>query len=107
MCSPTIERFESLLASGQDSPLLRFGLGSEYLKIGQPRQAAIHLAAAVAQDPHYSAAWKLLGKAQLADGETDAARAAWQRGIDVAETRGDKQAAREMRVFLRRLSPPA
>jgi hypothetical protein len=61
----------------------------------------------VAQDPHYSAAWKLLGKAQLADGETDAARAAWQRGIDVAETRGDKQAAREMRVFLRRLSPPA
>jgi Tfp pilus assembly protein PilF len=102
-----VDRLESLLASGRNTSLLRFSLGNEYLKTGEPRQAAMHLAAAVALDPQYSAAWKLLGKAQLANGEIDAARAAWQRGIEVADARGDQQAAREMRAFLRRLSRSA
>ncbi|MEX0960822.1 MAG: tetratricopeptide repeat protein [Burkholderiales bacterium] len=101
--SKAIQNLESLLAKGKDSALLRFSLGGEHLKQGDAVKAAAHLAQAVALDPRYSAAWKLLGKAQLEAGDRHAARSAWQRGIEVAEDRGDKQAAKEMTVFLRRL----
>jgi len=97
------ERFEQMLADGKDSALLRFGLGSHYLKAGEAARAAEHLRAAVAQDPGYSAAWKLLGKALAQAGEHDAAIAAYRDGIAAAARKGDKQAAKEMEVFLRRL----
>lgn len=98
-----IERFEGLLAAGKDGALLRFGLGGEYLKAGRAAEAAAHLQAAVAQDPGYSAAWKLLGKALAEAGDAPAAMQAYRTGIAAAEAKGDKQAAKEMVVFLRRL----
>jgi len=98
-----IEQFEALLAKGQDNALLRYGLGSAYLKQASYPQAVIHLAQAVALDPHYSAAWKGYGKALAADGQTAAAQAAYRRGIEVATEQGDLQAAKEMQVFLKRL----
>lgn len=92
-----------MLASGRDNALLRFSLGNEYLKQGNPSSAAEHLRRAVEFDPKYSAAWKLLGKA-LTDAEAwRDALAAYQQGIAVAEARGDKQAAKEMGVFARRI----
>lgn len=101
-----IERFEAMLAAGKDGALLRFGLGSEYLKAGDSGRAAAHLREAVALDAGYSAAWKLLGRA-LEAGEPGAAAEAYRRGIEAAQAKGDKQAAREMQVFLRRLGRPA
>jgi Tfp pilus assembly protein PilF len=97
---------EKLLADGRDSPTLRFALGSEYLKREEPETAVRHFLAALELDPGYSAAWKALGKTQAALGRTEDARASYERGISVAEARGDQQAAREMRVFLRRLGRP-
>ncbi|MCL4776900.1 MAG: tetratricopeptide repeat protein [Gammaproteobacteria bacterium] len=94
---------EALLAKGQDNALLRFSLGSEYLNAGDPRAAILHLERAVAQDPGYSAAWKLLGKAYIAQGDDAGARQAWEQGIAAAARRGDRQAEKEMTVFLRRL----
>ncbi|MOA39833.1 hypothetical protein D3C78_1616440 [compost metagenome] len=58
-------------------------------------------------DPNYSAAWKLLGKAHAALGASDAARAAWQQGLEAARRHGDKQAEKEMNVFLKKLDKPA
>jgi Tfp pilus assembly protein PilF len=101
-----IERFEAMLAAGKDGALLRFGLGSEYLKAGDAARAAVHLREALARDPGYSAAWKLLGRA-LEKAEPDQAAQAWRSGIAAAEAKGDKQAAREMQVFLRRLERAA
>jgi Tfp pilus assembly protein PilF len=98
-----IEQFEKLLASGQDNALLRFGLGNAYLKEGDYESAKRHLQAAVQHDPAYSAAWKALGKALTAADEITAALAAYERGIEVAEKKGDVQAVKEMRVFLKRL----
>ena len=98
-----VERFEALLAQGKDNSLLRFTLGSHYLKEGDAALAAEHLQAAVAHDATYSAAWKLLGKALAALGRGGEAIAAYRTGIAAAEKRGDKQAAKEMGVFLRRL----
>lgn len=105
-----IERFEALLAAGRDDALLRFALGSEYLRSGDPARAAEHLRRAVEHDPRYSAAWKLLGNALSRAGERIGAMEAYRRGIAAAGEKGDKQAAREMGVFLKRLerdTPPA
>ena len=98
-----IEKFESMLAAGQDNALLRFGLGQAYLKENNFERAIEHLRAATQHDAGYSAAWKLLGKALADSGDKPAAIAAYEQGITTAEARGDIQAAKEMRVFLKRL----
>lgn len=98
-----IDSFEKMLAQGKDNPLLRFSLGSEYLKSGAVDQAVTHLRAAVTQDVDYSAAWKLLGKALAEAHDETGAREAYINGIAAANAKGDKQAAKEMGVFLKRL----
>ena len=102
-----VERFEAMLASGRDNALLRFSLGLQYLKAGEAARAASHLKSAVEQDAEYSAAWKLLGKALAETGAVVEAADAYRNGIAAAERRGDKQAAKEMAVFLRRLEKSA
>lgn len=98
-----LDNFLAMLAQGRDAPLLRFSIGNEYIKRNEPANAVEHLRQAVALDPNYSAAWKLLGKA-LADSRALAdALAAYRQGIAVAEARGDKQAAKEMTVFAKRI----
>lgn len=98
-----IDKLEQLLASGQDSALLRYGLGNEYLKAGRFDRAVEHFRKAVEHDSNYSAAWKLLGRALTSAGRNDDAIRAYENGIRVAEEKGDVQAAKEMAVFLRRL----
>ena len=87
----------------RDGALLRFSLGNALLSAGHLRPAIDAYRRAVAFDPDYSAAWKLLGKAQLDAGEPEAAADAWRNGVIAAVKRGDKQAEKEMGVFLRRL----
>ena len=98
-----VDNLEALLAKGTDNALLRFGLANEYLKLGLYEQAIGHLRKALTHDPKYSAAWKRLGKALTDTGRTDEAIAAYEGGIRAAEEKGDVQAAKEMRVFLKRL----
>ena len=98
-----LESLEKMLAKGMDNSMLRFGLGKGYLDADDPSTAAVHLQRCTEQDPNYSAAWKLLGKARQACGDLSGARQAWEQGIDVAQIRGDKQAAKEMSVFLSKL----
>ncbi|GFZ87119.1 tetratricopeptide repeat protein [Dyella caseinilytica] len=87
----------------RDGALLRFSLGNALLEQGDHTAATEEFRRAVSFDPSYSAAWKLLGKACAAGGDTTSAADAWRRGIDAAQKRGDKQAEKEMTVFLRRL----
>ncbi|MEH6486698.1 MULTISPECIES: tetratricopeptide repeat protein [Pseudomonas] len=98
-----LESLEKMLDKGVDNALLRFGLGKGYLDAGDYPRAIEHLQRCVAFDPNYSAAWKLLGKALQADGQTDAARNAWEQGVAAAQAHGDKQAEKEMSVFMRKL----
>lgn len=99
-----IENFEKMLASGQDSALLRYSLGTAYQKAGEPERALDHLASAVEQDPGYSAAWKIYGKLLAEVERLDEAISAFETGISVADDKGDIQAAKEMRVFLKRVN---
>ena len=102
-----LESLEKMLAKGVDNSLLRFGLGKGYLDLKDNAKAAGHLQKCVEFDPKYSAAWKLLGKAQLGLGDSAAARLAWEQGIVAAQAHGDKQAEKEMAVFLKKLDRQA
>lgn len=92
-----------MIADGRDNAMLRLTLARLFAQAEQWDSAADHLESALLQDPGYTAAWKELGRVRQALGQNDAARLAWQRGIEVAQSRGDKQAGKEMAVFLRRL----
>jgi len=98
-----ISNLQSMLEQGQDNALIRFSLGNAYLNLKEYKQAIEHLALALKYDPDYSAAWKLYGKALAGDGRNDEAITAYQQGIKIAENKGDIQAAKEMKVFLKRV----
>jgi Flp pilus assembly protein TadD len=101
--SAQLAALERMLASGRETALLRFGLGSAHLARGDAAVAADHLRRAVELDRDYSAAWKLLGKALEAADRHEDALTAYRDGIAAAGRKGDKQALREMEVFARRL----
>ena len=101
------EALEKMLAKGMDNALLRFGLGKGYLDAAEFTQAAEHLQRCVQFDAQYSAAWKLLGQALNKQGLSAEARAAWTQGLRAAEEKGDKQAGKEISVFLKRLDKHA
>nr|WP_225562130.1 hypothetical protein [Rhodanobacter sp. DHB23] len=87
----------------RDGALLRYALGDALLDAGDAAAATGELRHALRFDARYSAAWKLLGKACLALDDRAGAAEVWRQGIAVARERGDKQAEKEMGVFLRRV----
>lgn len=103
MASPLVANLEKLIGTPRDGALLRYSLGSEYLKQGETEKGAEFLRQAVAKDPGYSAAWRALGKALETAGRDDEALQAYRAGIAAAEKKGDKQAGKEMTVFARRI----
>jgi Tfp pilus assembly protein PilF len=98
-----ISGLEKLLGTPRDGALLRYSLGLEYAKAGERERAIEFLRDAVARDPLYSAAWKALGGELAQAGRADEARDAYQRGIEAAQKKGDRQAEKEMTIFARRL----
>ncbi len=98
-----IQTFRALLDKGQDSALLRYSLGNEYLKQGKFAEAILHLGKALELNPDYSAVWKAYAKALAENNQIEAAIIAYKKGIAVAEKNGDQQTMKEMRVFLKRL----
>ncbi len=104
MTDTMVERLEAMLTQGQDNYLLRFGLGSAYFNQKSFRNALRHLTICVEQAPAHSAAWKLLGRSYQALGQNADAIRAFQQGLKVARTNGDKQVEREITVFLKKLT---
>ena len=98
-----IENLEKMLADGKDDAMLRFGLGNAYFQNKDYAKASEHLARALEFDQGYSAAWKLLGKTYMQLNDLEMARQTFDKGIGQAEEKGDKQAAREMQVFLKKI----
>ena len=97
-----LDSLRAQLGGPRDGALLRYSLGSALLDADDTTEAIAQLRAALEFDAGYSAAWKRLGQACLRAGDAQAAAEAWRRGIAAAEARGDVQAAKEMRVFLKR-----
>lgn len=98
-----LDNLLKLLDGPRDGAMLRFGIGNEYAHQQDWAQAAAYARQAVERQHDFSAAWKLLGKALLNAGDAPAALAAYREGIAIAEGKGDIQAAKEMKVFARRI----
>ena len=98
-----IDTFKALLEKGNDNALLRYSLGNEYLKETNFEEAITHLKKATELNENYSAAWKLYAKALAENNQTEDAINTYEKGILIAESNGDKQAVKEMQVFLKRL----
>jgi Flp pilus assembly protein TadD len=94
---------QNMLQQGQDDLLLRFALGQALLSEGNANDAIEHFEKALTFDGGHSSSWKLLGKSLAETGQKQRAMEVFQKGIAVAESRGDIQAVKEMGVFLRRL----
>jgi len=104
--SDAIARLRALCGGARDGALLRVSLANALIAVGDRVAAIDELRRATAFDADYSAAWKLLGKALAESGDVRGAIEAYQYGIAAAEKRGDKQAQKEMQVFLKRLQKP-
>ena len=98
-----IKNLETMIRNGQDNALLRYSLGNEYYRAKKYQLAILHLHKAIEFDSEYSAAWKLYGKALSANNQINDAIKVYEKGIAIAEKKGDIQAGKEMRVFLKRL----
>lgn len=98
-----INILETMLQSGQDNALLRFTLGQAFMRHNKYEQAISHFAIAVELDPNYTAAWKSYARALEKAGKLNQAIKAYTFGLKVAEKNGDRQALKEMRVFLKRI----
>ena len=98
-----IDNFEAMLARGQDSEMLRYTLGNAYLGEEKHQDAIVHLQKAVELKPDYSAAWRQLGRALAAANQLAEAKSAFDQGEIVAQANGDKQAAKEINVFRKRV----
>jgi Tfp pilus assembly protein PilF len=92
-----------LVGTPRDSAMLRLALGRLLGARGDLAEAEAHLKAAVAMDGGYTAAWKELGRIRQQSGDLAGAADAWRQGIEKARERGDKQAEKEMTVFLKRV----
>lgn len=97
-----IDTFLGMLENGTDNALLRYSLGNAYFAENNYEKSAEHFKLAVEHDPAYSAAWKLLGRCYMEMARYAEAVEALQQGLTVASEKGDKQAEKEMGVFLRR-----
>ena len=102
-----ISSLEKLLGTPRDGALLRYSLGLEYQKAKDLERAIQYFRDALERDPLYSAAWKALGRALQDAGRHAEALDTYRKGVEAARTKGDRQAEKEMTVFMRRLEKAA
>lgn len=83
---------------------MHYTLGIECLRIGDSQRAIRVLKEAIKLEPDYSAAYRELGKTLVQLNLKKEAIKIFNKGIAVAEEKGDIQTAKEMSVFLKRIS---
>jgi len=98
-----VERFRQIIEMDPDDVLGHFGAGKACLDLKRFGEAASHFEKVVEIQNDYSVAWANLGQAYVALGEKDKAIATLEKGIVVAEGKGDMMPARDMKVRLDKL----
>ncbi len=83
--------FEKMLSLDNDNALVRFTIGSAFLKRKQFDEAILHLQVAIDHSPKYIAAWKALGESFLGQDKLQLAVDTLQKGIDAAKLNSDQQ----------------
>ena len=99
----TIDRIaalESMVRSKPNDPRARFGLALEYEKAGRAEDAVRELRAYLDQAKDQGNAWGRLGALLARLGQSEEARAAYQRGIAQAQAHGHPSMAAELEAAL-------
>ncbi|CAN5325298.1 hypothetical protein BH09SUM1_BH09SUM1_17000 [soil metagenome] len=99
-----IQQLEKLLSDDPEDHLGHFMLGRLYMEAARHEDAAREFAISIEQNPEHSASYRQCGDAYRKDNKPEKAREVYERGIVVAERRGDLQTVKEMQAFLRKLS---
>jgi len=96
--------FLQVLEIDPDDALAHCGLGEIAVEEGRFSIAADHLEKAIVSDPEYSQAMLALGNAMEGLEDTERAREAYERGIEIAAKKGDFSTAQKMQERLTALS---
>lgn len=99
-----LEQLKRLAALEPSDPLAHYGVGLEHINQGQWPEAIEAFARAIAADRGYSPAYYHKGRAEIAAGQSDAARATLSRGIEIAQSAGDMKTVGEMQELLASLA---
>ncbi len=101
-----IARFKEVIELDPADVLGYFSLGNTYLDSGRKREAVETFEKAVAVDPNHSSSYYGFGLSLEALGDFEKARKIYNRGIQVAEARGDMMTQKKMESRLRALDKP-
>ncbi len=100
MSSSRADSLRALLEKRPDDQRLRFGLAVEYLSEGRLEEAVEELRTYLESADDEGNAWGRLGQALRELGRDEEARAAYRRGVEVAEAHGHPTMADEFRAEL-------
>lgn len=100
MTASRIEIFEQMLAGDPSNTMVMFGLAKEYEKVGDEAKLIETLERYLAAADDEGNAYGMLARAYERTKDSEKARAAYQRGIDVATAHGHPGMALEYKTIL-------
>jgi len=100
MSQSRIEVFEQMLLGDPSNTMVMFGLAKEYEKAGDETKLIETLERYLAAADDEGNAYGMLARAYERTKETEKARTAYQRGIEVAKAHGHPSMAEEYRDIL-------
>ena len=100
MAASRIEIFEQMLAGDPSNTMVMFGLAKEYEKAGDEAKLIETLERYLAAADDEGNAYGMLARAYERTKDSEKARAAYQRGIDVATAHGHPGMALEYKTIL-------
>lgn len=98
--SPRLKQLEDLLRHEPNDPFLRYGVAMEHKKAGRLDEALAWFGKTLEADETYCYAFYQQGQILQTQGDLEAARATFQRGIAAARKCNDNHAAGEMQAAL-------
>jgi predicted Zn-dependent protease len=100
MTASRIEVFEQMLASDPDNTVVMFGLAKEYEKLGRHADVIATLNDYLKRANDEGNAYGMLARAYEKLGNRTAAKATYQRGIEVATAHGHPSMVEDYRMTL-------
>ena len=103
----TVTRQEQNVVDHPDDVMARMALSTSYRKLGMPARALAHLKHALKLAPEMSVLYLDLGKTLEEVGAADEARELYERGIPLADKKGDLMPRNQMQTRLQALQRKA
>ncbi len=100
MAASRIETFQQMLESDPENTMVRFGLANEFLKAKRYEEAVTTLNDYLSRADDEGAAYGMLARALEQLNRRDEARAAYERGVEAAESHGHPSMAEDYRMTL-------